>query len=450
MFILIKGGDPEKFFDLREITSRRPQLKTFLLDTNVLLHDPDCLSVFGNNKVIIPISVLDELDKHKNRPDEVGRNARAIARTLDSLRSIGSLSDGVKIENTLIRVELNHSNFIPEALDGTKVDNKILSTALGLMKDGENVIVVSKDITVRVKCDALKIAVEDYEKDKVAKEPETIFGGVTKEFVDSSCIDELYANKKITLDVDAYPNQFLILKSYTEESKSAIVRCEGNNSFVICKNIKNSFGLVPRNAEQRMALDLLMNPAIKLVTIIGKAGSGKTLLSLAAALQQVITDSTYKRLLVSRPIQPMGKDIGFLPGMIEEKLSPWMQPINDNLEYLFGTDTQMIGTYKDEGLIEVEPLTYIRGRSIPNSLLLVDEAQQLSVHEVKTIITRMGDNSKIILTGDIEQIDVPYMDFSNNGLSHVIEKFKEYSIAGHITLRKGERSELATLAAEVL
>lgn len=425
-------------------------MKTFLLDTNVLLHDPNCLSVFGNNKVIIPISVLDELDHHKNRPDEVGRNARTVARELDSLRKLGSLSDGVKVDGSLIRVELNHSNFIPDSLDHTKVDNKILSTALGLMADGEKVIVVSKDITVRVKCDALKIAVEDYAKDKVAKEPETIFGGVTKEFVDSSIIDELYKNKKIILDYPAYPNQFFIFKSNTEESKSVIARYVGDKKFVLCKNIKNSFGLTPRNAEQRMALELLLNPDIKLVTIIGKAGSGKTLLSLAAALQMVISEKSYKRLLVSRPIQPMGKDIGFLPGDITEKLLPWMQPINDNLEFLLGTDSQMIGAYKDEGLIEVEPLTYIRGRSVPNSLFIVDEAQQLSIHEIKTIITRMGDNSKIILTGDIEQIDVPHMDFSNNGLSHVIEKFKEYPIAGHITLRKGERSELATLAAEVL
>jgi PhoH-like ATPase len=407
--------------------------------------------VFEDNKVVIPISVLDELDKHKSRPDEVGRNARTIARTLDSLRKDGSLSDGVKVGKSLVMVELNHSNFVPEALDSTKVDNKLISTALGLMKDGENVIVVSKDITVRVKCDALKIIAQDYEKDKVAKEPDALFSGSSTEFVSSDVINELYANKKVSLDLLCQPNEYVILKSDTEESKSAIARYNGKGDFVLCKNIKNNFGIVARNVEQKIALDLLMNPDVKLVTIIGKAGSGKTLLALTAALQQVLAEGgLYKRLLVSRPIQPMGKDLGFLPGSISEKFSPWMQPINDNLEFILGNDYQMINTYKDEGLIEVEPLTYIRGRSIPNSFMIVDESQQLSIGEIKTIITRMGDNSKLVLTGDIEQIDVPHMDFSNNGLSQVVEKFKEYGIAGHITLRKGERSELATLASEIL
>lgn len=425
-------------------------MKTFLLDTNVLLHDPCCLGVFEDNKVVIPISVLDELDKHKGRPDEVGRNARAIARALDSLRKDGSLSDGVYVGKTLVMVELNHSNFVPEALDGTKVDNKLISTALGLMQEGEKVIVVSKDITVRVKCDALKIVAQDYEKDKVAKEPDALFGGSSTEFVSSELINELYANKKVSLDLDCNPNEYVILKSDTEESKSAIARCNGKGEFVLCKSTKNNYSIVPRNVEQRIALDLLMNPDIKLVTIIGKAGSGKTLLTLTAALQQVLSEGKYKRLLVSRPIQPMGKDLGFLPGSIEDKMSPWMQPIYDNLEFILGNDYQLIGTYKDEGLIEVEPLTYIRGRSIPNSFMVIDEAQNLSTNEIKTIITRMGDNSKIVLTGDVEQIDVPQMDFSNNGLSNVVEKFKEYGIAGHVTLRKGERSELATLASEIL
>ena len=426
-------------------------MKTFLLDTNVLLHDPSCLSVFGNNKVVIPISVLDELDKHKTRPDDVGRNARAIARALDALRKDGSLSDGVKIGNTTIRVELNHSNFVPDALDPSKVDNKILSTALGLMQDGENVIVVSKDITVRVKCDALKINAEDYEKDKVAKEPDSIYSGIKTVYVSTDSINSLYTSNKVVLNHEANMNEYFVLKSELSESQSALVRYIGNCEFALCKDSKKDiWGIKPRNVEQRAALDLLMNPEIKLVTIIGKAGSGKTLISLAASLQQVLTSSTYQRILISRPIQPMGKDIGFLPGSVEEKLNPWMQPVYDNLELLLGADYQMIGTYKDEGLLQVEPLTYIRGRSIPNSFMLIDEAQNLSLSEIKTIITRMGENSKIVLTGDIEQIDAPHLDFSNNGLSHVVEKFKEYDISGHITLRKGERSKLATLASEIL
>jgi len=426
-------------------------LKTFLLDTNVLLHDPSCLSVFGNNKVVIPISVLDELDKHKTRPDDVGRNARAVARALDALRKDGSLSDGVKIGNTTIMVELNHSNFVPEALDPSKVDNKLLSTALGLMKDGENVIVVSKDITVRVKCDALKVNAEDYEKDKVAKEPDSIYSGIKTIYVSTDSINSLYTSSKVCLNHEANMNQYFVLKSELSESQSALVRYIGNCEFILCKdNKKDIYGIHARNVEQRAALDMLMNPDIKLVTIIGKAGSGKTLISLAAALQQVFQKNVYQRILVSRPIQPMGKDIGFLPGTAEEKLNPWMQPIYDNLELLMGLDYQMLGTYKEEGTIQVEPLTYIRGRSIPNSFMLVDEAQNLSLSEIKTIITRMGENSKIVLTGDIEQIDAPHLDFSNNGLSHVVEKFKEYDISGHITLRKGERSKLATLASEIL
>ena len=430
-------------------------MKTFLLDTNVLLHDPDCLKVFGNNKVVIPISVLDELDKHKGRPDEVGRNARIIARTLDSLRKEGYLSDGVKIENTIIMVEIGYSNFVPEALDPGKVDNKLLSTALGLMKEGENVIVVSKDITVRVKCDALKITAEDYEKDKVAQRPDAIYGGVSTLSVSSDVINELYANKKIHLTFPAYMNEYIILKSITEESQSSIARHIGEGIFILVKTPKEVFGIIPRNVEQKIALDLLLNPDIKLVTIIGKAGSGKTLMACAAALEQangiggLTKNAPYRRILISRPIQPMGKDLGYLPGSIEEKLHPWMQPIYDNLELLLGTYNE-INNYKEDGIIQVEPLTYIRGRSIPNSYMLVDECQNLSPKEIKTIITRMGDDSKIILTGDIEQIDNTYIDFSNNGLSYVVEKFKDYDIAGHITLRKGERSKLATIASEIL
>lgn len=430
-------------------------MKTFLLDTNVLLHDPDCLKVFGNNKVVIPISVLDELDKHKSRPDEVGRNARTIARTLDSLRKEGCLSDGVKIENTIIMVEINHSNFVPEALDAGKVDNKLLSTALGLMKEGENVIVVSKDITVRVKCDALKITAEDYEKDKVAQRPDAIYSGVSTMSVSSDVINELYANKKIHLDFPAYMNEYVILKSLTEESQSSIARHIGGGVFVLVKAPKDAFGIVSRNVEQKIALDLLLNPDIKLVTIIGKAGSGKTLMACAAALEQangiggLTKNAPYRRILISRPIQPMGKDLGFLPGDISEKMNPWMQPIYDNLELLLGTHHE-INSYKEDGIIQVEPLTYIRGRSIPNSYMITDEVQNLSPKEIKTIITRMGDDSKIVLTGDIEQIDNTYIDFSNNGLSYVVEKFKDYDIAGHITLRKGERSKLATIASEIL
>ena len=426
-------------------------MKTFLLDTNVLLHDPACLKVFGKNEVIISLSILDELDNIKTRIDEMGRNARAVIRVLDELRARGSLSDGVKLDESLIRVELNHRNNVPEGLSSDKIDNRLISTAVGLNKEDKNVIVVSKDINLRVKCDALGIKTEDYVKDKLAKQPESVYSGARIINVPSHLIDDLYANKQIELeDLQGYINQFFILKSNTNGNHSAIAKYAGENTLVPCKEHGMLYGITPRNAEQKMATDLLLDPDVKLVTLLGKAGSGKTLLAAAAALQSVFNNKTHQRVLISRPIQPMGRDIGFLPGDIDEKLSPWMQPLYDNLELLLGADYHMINMYKDEGLIQVEPLTYIRGRSIPKSFIILDEAQNLTAQEIKTIITRLGENSKIVITGDIEQIDNPYVDFADNGLTHVVERFKEFGISGHVTLRKGERSKLATLAAEIL
>jgi predicted ribonuclease YlaK len=840
-------------------------LKTFILDTNVLLHDATSLEVFGNNEVVIPLAVLDELDTAKMHFDEVGRNARTVIRTLDKLRGMGSLSGGVEINGSIIRVELNHSGNVPEGLSVEKADNRIISTALGLQKLGKMVIVVSKDINLRVKCDVLGLEAQDYEKDKIAKDLDTIYGGVKTLFVPSSTINDLYKNGKVSIETEAYPNQFFILKSNEKESHSGITRFKGGE-FRLCNFPKELWSIIPRNAEQKMAMELLMDPSIKLVTLIGKAGSGKTLIAAASALHHVVNEhKLYNRILLSRPIQPMGKDLGFLPGpqpldakiltpdgwttmgelkvgqqvisrdgfptkitgiypkglkavykvittddreteccedhlwytetaenrkrkktgsvkntkeiiltikdknnkinhrlpkneivhfnnfalpippytmgvligegtfgdhvdvsninkellervkkelnvlgctieydnkkpevanfnikrifndynktakricvknldngeekiftrigeavvalgltknrleklcrnsetengqkfsfmqpsnrwvnpikeilynygmlgmkapqkfipsdyiykasvedriallqglmdsegtiketgessfattskqlaedlislvrslggqanlhwrdrrlqingiikgreiiskhisyefdisfsnniipfyisekskhikprkylhgiwikaikfvgykevqcimienpehlyitddyivthnTIEEKLQPWMQPIYDNLELLLGADYNMIDMYKEQGIIHVEPLTYIRGRSIPNSFIILDEAQNLSLHEIKTIITRLGENSKIVLNGDIDQLDRMELDFSSNGLTHVVEKFKEYPIAGHITLRKGERSELATLASEIL
>lgn len=426
-------------------------MKTFVLDTNVLLHDPDSLKAFSTNEVVIPLAVLDELDSAKTRFDEVGRHARIVVRALDGLRGMGSLSQGVELDGSIIRVELNHSGNVPESLSAEKADNRIISTALGLQKEGKYVIVVSKDINLRVKCDVLGLEAEDYEKGKIATDMDAIYGGVRTLFIPSEKINELYATGQVSIEgTEAYPNQFFILKSSERESHSGIARFR-NGVFKLCSFPKELFSIVPRNAEQKMAMELLMDPSVKLVTLIGKAGSGKTLISLASALHHVINEhKAYNRILISRPVQPMGRDIGFLPGDIEEKLQPWMQPLYDNLELLLGADYSMIDMYKEQGIIHVEPLTYIRGRSIPNSFIIIDEAQNLSAHEIKTIITRIGENSKIVLTGDIDQIDNPYVDFADNGLTHVVEKFKEYPIAGHVTLRKGERSELATLASEIL
>lgn len=429
-------------------------MKTFILDTNILLYDPHSLKNFEDNEVIIPLPVLDELDAAKNRFDDVGRNARMAVRMLDELRSFGSLSAGVKLNQSIIKVELTHCcNLLPNFY-ADKADNRIISSAVGLKNEGKNVIVISKDINLRVKCDGLNLEAQDYTKDKIAGHISEIYTGVDTLTVNSAMIDKLYSDKFIETDLEGMPNQFFILNSSDRENHSGVAKfVKGKNGapnkLVPMKNIKDMMGITPRNLEQKMAIDLLLDPNIKLVSLIGSSGCGKTLIACSAALHHVTSESKrYERVLISRPIQPMGRDIGFLPGSVEEKLDPWMQPIFDNLELILGVDFRNSSMY--EGLIQVEPLTYIRGRSIPKSFMLLDECQNLSAHEIKTIITRVGDHTKIVLTGDINQIDNAYVDFSDNGLTHVVEKFKEYDISGHITLKKGERSELATLASEIL
>jgi PhoH-like ATPase len=426
-------------------------MKTFVTDTNVLLHDPACLNAFMNHELVIPLPVLDELDAAKARPDSVGRNARAVVRKLDELRKLGSLSEGVQYNDTIVRVELNHCDHAPKGLEIEKKDNRIISVALGLKKEDKQVVVISKDINLRVKCDVLGIDAEDYETDKMAEEPTLVYGGTKEVIVSSAVIDQLYDEEcKGLPGFTGYPNQFLLLKSNEKENHVGLGRLV-DGLLKPVKPPKHMSGIIPRNLEQRMAVDLLLDPKIKLVTLVGKAGCGKTLLAAAAALQSVLADCrTYHRMLIARPIQPMGKDLGYLPGDIEEKLDPWMQPLYDNLELIMGGDRHMLNMYKEQGIIQVEPLTYIRGRSIPKSFIILDEAQNLSPNEIKTIITRVGDNTKIVVTGDIEQIDNPYVDFADNGLTHVVERFKDHSIAGHITLRKGERSILAALAAKIL
>lgn len=416
-------------------------MNTFIIDSNVFLHDPNCFKSFQNSELVIPLPVLDELDKIKNRPDEIGRNARVVVRFLDGLRAYGSLNQGIQYDTVFIRVELNHQEHISGL--NKSIDNRIISVALGLQKEGKSVKVISKDINLRVKCDALGIVAEDYTTDKMAEVPDSIYSGLMVKEVSPIIINEFYEGK---LEYKGLPNQFILLKN---GKQSGIGRLIGGK-LVPIKQVKDIMGISPRNLEQRLALDLLLDDKIKLVTIAGKAGGGKTLMAISSALHLMLKSNTYSRILVSRPIQPMGKDIGFLPGSLSEKLDPWMQPIYDNLELLLGPDRKMLDMYMDQGIIQVEALTYIRGRSIPNSFILVDEAQNLSPREIKTIITRSGENSKIVLTGDIEQIDNPYIDFASNGLTYVIEKLKKYDITGHVTLKRGERSELATLGAEVL
>ncbi len=441
--------------------------KIFVLDTNVLLHDPTALFAFEEHEVIIPAIVLEEIDSKKRNAEEIGRNARRVSRLLDGLRDRGHLHDGVLLEHGgTLKVELNHRSFlkVQEMFGEISNDNRILAVALNYhleqaeLEQPASVILVSKDVLVRVKADVLGLAAEDYLSDRTAGLDELYPGYVTIR-VHPSVIDEFYsyrslAIKPLGLSYSLNPNEFVILKDEMGTGKSALLRVNKEATRLEPLFLSNDpvWGISARNAQQRMALELLLNDDIPLVTITGKAGTGKTLLALAAGLMKVEDDHKYKKLLIARPVVPMGKDIGYLPGEKEEKLRPWMQPIYDNLEYLFDTkksgdiDKILMGL----GSIQVEALTYIRGRSIPGQFIIIDEAQNLTRHEVKTIVSRVGEGSKIILMGDPEQIDHPYLDSASNGLTYLVERFKEEGISGHITLEKGERSKLAQVAADLL
>lgn len=441
--------------------------KIYVLDTNVLLHDPNAIYAFEDNEVIIPSIVLEEIDSKKRNADEIGRNARYISRLLDSLRSKGRLHDGVNLEHGgSVKVELNHKSFLRmrETFGEMTTDNRILAVALNYHKEQQDnslqkpVILVSKDTLVRIKADVLGIAAEDYLNDRLPSLSD-LYMGYRTIYVHPSLIDELYHQEKLPIerlevDMRFNPHEFIILKDENGSSKSALVKLNHNTTILESLQLYNDavWGITARNAQQRMALELLLNDDIPLVTITGRAGTGKTLLALASGLLKTEDEHRYKKLLIGRPVVPIGKDIGFLPGEKEEKLRPWMQPIYDNLEYLFGTKKNGDIDHILAGLssIQVEALTYIRGRSIPGQFIIIDEAQNLSRHEVKTIVSRVGEHSKIVLMGDPEQIDHPYLDATSNGLSYVVDRFKSESIAGHITLEKGERSELAQKATELL
>ncbi len=435
--------------------------KIFVLDTSILVHDPQALNAFQDNDIVIPLAVVEEIDGQKKRQDEVGRNARRVSAFLDRLREDGHLDSGVSLGEGrgTIRVELNHQliEMLPPALDRTKMDNRIIAVALALKQSSDApVVLISKDINMRIKADAVGITAADYTTDKI--EIEDVYTGSRSLKIAPEQIDRFYASGELTIDAEGlYPNQLLVLEDSFGSSKSAIARhMVGGRLVPLRFGNQETFGLKARNKEQKFALELLLDDEVRLVTLIGRAGTGKTLLALAAGLQKVVEESKYRRLAVSRPVIPMGNDLGFLPGDIDEKLRPWMQPIYDNLEFLFNNRDrnekidQLVNSMKDLNLLEMEALTYIRGRSIPNQFLLVDEAQNLSPHEIRTVITRVGEGTKIVLTGDPYQIDHPYLDSNSNGLTFVVERFKNEKIAGHITLTKGERSDLAELGARLL
>ncbi|ASA96341.1 MULTISPECIES: PhoH family protein [Anoxybacillus] len=440
--------------------------KIYVLDTNVLLQDPYSIFSFQDNEVVIPGVVLEEVDSKKRYMDEVRRNARQVSKLIDQLRQNGKLHEKIPLDNGgVLRIELNHRSFqqLQEIFVEKTNDNRILAVAKNLLleeqtkENGRPVILVSKDALVRVKADAIGLEAEDFLSDRVV-EVDHIYTGFLDLYISPEHLSRFYEKGELVLaeitNHPFYPNQFIIMKDALGGSSSAlgIVDHTGKKVRKLVFHYDHIWGIRPRNVQQTMACELLLRTDIPLVTLIGKAGTGKTLLALAAGLMQTEDMRLYKKLLVARPIVPVGKDIGYLPGEKQEKLRPWMQPIFDNLHFLFDTKKpgELDAILSGMGSIEVEALTYIRGRSIPEQFIIIDEAQNLTKHEVKTILTRVGERSKIVLMGDPAQIDHPYLDEYNNGLTYVVEKFKEQKVAGHVRLIKGERSSLAQLAADLL
>ena len=418
---------------------------------------------FEENDVVIPLVVIEEIDSQKKRQDEVGRSARRVAHHLDDLRKGGKLSEGVPlVAGGRLRVEIQAlRSDLPAELDISKPDNQVLAIAAQITRahPDQRVVLVSKDINVRVKAEALDLAAEDYERDKVVRNTSELYSGVRVVTIDADVMEAFNRDGSLPPpDDDLRPNEFVHFQVPEQHSLSALGRFDLTLRAIVplAPPARDTWGIQAKNLGQRFALDALMNDDISLVTLTGRAGTGKTLLALAAGLHKVVDEHVYRRLLVTRPVIPMGKDVGYLPGDKDEKLRPWMQPIYDNLEFLMSTmyKDQMVGDMvnrlQDKGLFEVEALTYIRGRSIPQQLIIVDEAQNLTPHEVKTIISRAGEGTKMVLTGDPYQIDHPYLDFSSNGLCYAVEKFKDSPLAAHVTLTKGQRSELAELAAVLL
>jgi len=436
--------------------------KTFILDTSVYLTDADSINAFKNNDIVIPLKVLEEIDKHKKRQDGVGLHARKTIRTLDELRSKGCLQKGVRLGKGkgIVSVRTFDPSELPPDLDPSIPDHVIIATALSEKSKNPNrkVILVSRDINMRVICDAVGVPSEDYMAPTIVTEMDQIYDGFASVLVDDELIEQYYNDEEVVLEEgrELHPNQYIMLVSNQNEKKTALARYI--NSEMPLKKIaqfrKGIWGIKSRNKEQMFAMDMLLNPEIQVVSLIGKAGSGKTLCAIAAGLEQSMESGSeepiYRRLIVSRPVQPLGKDIGYLPGTLEDKMAPWLAPVQDNLRFLMGDDNVTLEMYMEKGKIEIEALTYIRGRSISNSYIVIDEAQNLTTHEIKTIITRVGEGTKVILTGDIEQIDNVYLDEKSNGLVYAVEKFKYHSIAGHVTLKKGERSKVATIAAQIL
>jgi len=441
--------------------------KLFVLDTNVLLYDKESIHSFPGNDVIIPIVVLDEIDRFKGKTGVIGEAARYVNRYLDELREEGELHNGVylKKNDQSIRVEIRGFDKIPDFLDKGSVDNQIISCALYTKNKfpESKTIVVTKDINFRVKCDAVGLVAEDYYRDRILESDDEMYKGYLDIEVDhKDIIDSLYDEslprdeaqdvcREVNgyIDRDFYENEFICVKhdraSFLGVHKRGVI-CKIKNE----KDFKTLFSFTAKNREQLYALNALIDPNINLVTITGLAGSGKTFITLMTAISG-LNDHKYDRIVITRNVQPVGKDIGFLPGDLKEKMLPWMSPIMDNFRHAFkDKDLSYFEMLLEKGTIEIAPLSYMRGRTFSNTFLIFDEAQNATIHEIKTVVTRMGENSKIVMLGDTDQIDTPYIDSLSNGLTVVSEKFKNESIAAHIKLKKGERSLLSAIAAKII
>lgn len=434
--------------------------KTFVIDTNVLVYDASAIKTFKDNDVIIPLAVLEELDGLKRLSDAVGKNAREVIRYIDSLKTEkrGDFHSGVTIpEGPKVRIhlgpKLDRVEGFPLSLD--RNSNRFLLAAYLLKQHGERVVIVSKDFVTRVKAEAMGLEAEDFEGSKVSYDE--MYRGLRKIEAAKHDIDVFYKDGFITLPEEHFrPNEYVLLTS--KENSSAV--CKHNEKTKRLEPLihlnRDIWGIQPLNIEQRCAIDMLLRDDIPLVTLVGPAGTGKTLLALACGMRKVFDDSVYSRILISRPIIPLGKDIGYLPGTKEEKLYHWMQPIYDNLEFLCsttcgeGNGVATMEFIKESKKIEMEAVTYIRGRSLPRVFMIIDEAQNMTPHEIKTVISRAGKGTKVVLTGDPTQIDNPYLDKDSNALTYTVGRFKSQRLFGHMFLERTERSELASIAADIL
>ena len=436
-------------------------MKNYVLDTNVLLHDPHSVLNFQENSVLIPIEVIEEIDHFKREGTELGQNARTVSRLLDGLRGVGRLSEGVPLPNGgRLRIVFRNPQTGPAPtpiINGASVDARILASALAIRDADPQVptIIVTKDINLRIKADTLGLAAEDYETDRI--QLTDLYSGMFERTVNAGEMLHFRANGELELGGGTYnPNEYCTLSEEGVPKRTALAKVDptGTKLVPILDAREGIWGIKPRNREQHFAFDALLDDRIKLVTLMGKAGTGKTLLAMAAGLKRTIVDREFRRLVIARPTVSVGKEIGFLPGTLEEKLNPWMQPIHDALELLsdlnMGHESRRSGDLMRSGAIVVEALSYIRGRSIANQFMIIDEAQNLTPLEAKTIITRVGHGTKIVFTGDPYQIDNPYVDSASNGFNFIVSRFREQAIAAHIELQKGERSELAEIAANLL